>query len=43
MALTFNPLLRHGKYMRAMVGLKALTYSTSTGTKKETWPNESAK
>jgi hypothetical protein len=30
--------------MRAIVGLKALTYSSSTGTKKkETWPNVSAK
>jgi hypothetical protein len=44
MELTFNPLLRHGKYMRAIEGLKALPYSTSTGTKKkEEWPNESAK
>lgn len=48
MELTFNPLLRHGKYMRAIEGLKALPYSTSIGTKKkkrkkEKWPNESAK
>lgn len=35
MELTFNPLLRHGKYMRAIEGLKALPYSTSTGTKKK--------
>jgi len=43
MELTFNPLLRHGKYMRAIEGLKALPYSASTGGKKEEWPNESAK
>jgi len=35
MELTFNPLLRHGKYMRAIEGLKALPYSTSTRTKKK--------
>jgi len=35
MELTFNPLLRHGKYMRAIEGLKALPSSTSTGTKKK--------
>jgi hypothetical protein len=35
MELTFNPLLRHGKYMGAIEGLKALPYSTSTGTKKK--------
>jgi hypothetical protein len=34
MELTFNPLLRHGKYMRVIKGLKALPYCTSTGTKK---------
>jgi len=42
MELTFNPQLRHGKYMRATEGLKALPSSTSTGTKKK-WPNKSAK
>jgi hypothetical protein len=35
MELTFNSLLRHGKYMRAIEGLKALPYSTSTETKKK--------
>jgi hypothetical protein len=37
-------MLRHGKYERAVKGLKALPYSTSAGARKqETWPNESSK
>jgi hypothetical protein len=41
MELTFNPLLRHGKYMRAIEGLKALPYLHPLRQKK--WLNESAK